>query len=71
VTLSPKRRQLRARHNGLKKAHGADSPQVLDAQRDLAAARLEEYIASTVAAAPPLTTKQRDDLANLLRGAAA
>lgn len=68
--LSPERKRLRAKHNGLKKAHGPDAPQVLDARRDLAAARLEDYITRTVDAAPPLSSEQRDKLALLLRGAA-
>lgn len=69
--LSERRRRLRARHNALIKAHGPESPQVLEARRDLAAARLEEYIAETVATAPPLSPEQRDRIALLLRGRAA
>jgi len=49
--------------------HGPDSPEVRDAGRDLAAAKLEQYIAKVVADAPPLTTDQRDKLAAILRGA--
>lgn len=39
-----------------------------EARRDLAAAKLEAYIAKTVAAAPPLTPEQRDKLAAILHG---
>lgn len=46
--------------------HGADSPEVVEARRDLAAARIEDYIARTVAAAPPLSDQQRMHLARLL-----
>ncbi len=51
--------------------HGAAvrwrKPNQTETARDLAAARLEDYIARTVAAAPPLTPEQRDRLATLLR----
>ena len=39
-------------------------------RRDLAAERLADYIAKTVAEAPPLTDEQRDRLAGILRGGA-
>jgi hypothetical protein len=39
-----------------------------DLDRDLAAARLEDYVRRVVNAAPPLTAAQRDRLAVLLRG---
>lgn len=42
---------------------------IVEARRDLAAAKLEQYIVDTVAAAPPLNEAQRDRLAALLRGA--
>lgn len=41
------------------------------ATRDLAAAKLEQYIARTIAAAPPLTDEQCDKLVAILRGGAA
>lgn len=40
-------------------------------QRDLAAAKLEAYVARVVAEAPPLTREQADKIAVLLRGGAA
>ena len=39
-----------------------------DLKRSLKAAQLEEHIARTVDAWPPLTDEQRDKLATLLRG---
>lgn len=57
----------RSRLNALQRYRPVDDPVVDDARRDLRAARLEDYIARTVAAAPPLTTEQRDRLAALLR----
>ncbi len=47
----------------------ADQPdRILDARRDLAVAKIEDYVAKVVADAPPLTADQRDQLALLLRG---
>lgn len=40
-----------------------------NAGRDLRALQLADHIRTVVAAAPPLTTEQRDRLAVLLRGA--
>jgi hypothetical protein len=39
-----------------------------EARRSMVAGRLEEYIAKTLAAAPPLTDEQRSRLALLLHG---
>jgi hypothetical protein len=50
-----------------KRWHGADAPETTDARRDLAAAKLAAYIRKTVAAAPPLTHEQADELALLFR----
>jgi len=41
---------------------------VVGAERDLAAAKLADYVAKVVDAAPPLTPAQRDRIAALLRG---
>jgi hypothetical protein len=57
----------RARVAALSRDRAANDPDLLDARRDLRAARLEEYIARTVTAAPPLTGEQRSRLALLLR----
>jgi hypothetical protein len=64
--LSEEQRKLRARHNGLKGALGADAPQVVEARRALRAATLAEQIGRIVDAAPPLTDEQRATLFNLL-----
>lgn len=50
--------------------HGIGSPQVLEASRDLAAAKLEQYIAQVVSEAPPLTQAQRSKLSALIGGGA-
>lgn len=52
----------------LSKTHSPDDPIVLEAKRDLRAARLAEYVEKIVAEAPPLTAEQRDRIAGLLRG---
>ena len=59
----------RARVAALSRDRAANDPDLLDARRNLRAARLEEYIARTVAAAPPLTEAQRSRLALLLHDA--
>ncbi len=48
---------------------GNKSTQIKDIQRDLAAERLESYIARVVAEAPPLSPEQLDRIAVLLRPA--
>lgn len=58
----------RARHNALRRYRADDDPDVVDAKRDLRAARLEAHIRDVVDTAPPLTPDQRDRLALLLRG---
>jgi hypothetical protein len=57
----------RARVAALSRDRAADDPDLLDARRDLRAARLEDYIRKLVDCAPPLTPDQRDRLAVLLR----
>jgi hypothetical protein len=59
--------QARARVAGLSRENAPDSTVVVEAKRDLRAARLEDYVARTVAQAPPLTPEQRDRIASLLR----
>lgn len=44
----------------------SSAPKVLDAKRDLAAAKLSAYITKVVAEAPPLSPQQRARLAALL-----
>jgi hypothetical protein len=62
--------QERARVASLSRSRSADDPTLVEARRDLRAARAEEYIRKLVEAAPPLSAEQRDRLAILLKGAA-
>lgn len=62
--------EQRARVAATVRHHGADAPQVADLRRDLAAAKIAAYIEKVVAAAPPLTTAQVDELSLLFRGSA-
>jgi hypothetical protein len=59
----------RARLAGLRRCRPADDPVVLEARRDLRAAKLATHIERCVAEAPPLTSEQLDRLALLLRPA--
>ena len=61
-------RTPRARVASLSRSRASDDPDLTEARRDLAAARLAEHITRVVDAAPPLSVEQRDRLANLLRG---
>jgi hypothetical protein len=58
----------RARYAALTRSRPADDPDLIDARRNLRAARLEDAIRAAVAAAPPLTDEQRTRLAAILRG---
>jgi hypothetical protein len=49
--------------------HGADSPAAIEARTELAAANIADYIARTLADAPPLSPAQRARLRDVLRGA--
>ena len=60
----------RARVASLTRSRTPDDPDLVDARRNMRAAKLEDYIRTIVDAAPPLTTTQRDRLALLLRGGA-
>ncbi len=59
--------------NEVKRAKRKTDPEsearVADARRELAAAKLEAYIADVLASAPPLTPEQTARLTHLLRGA--
>ncbi len=61
-------RSPRARIGALSRSRTADDPDLIEARRDLHAARLAEHITRTVAGWPPLSVEQRDRLAVLLRG---
>jgi hypothetical protein len=43
---------------------------IVTSTRDLAAAKIEQYVENVVATAPPLTADQRDRIAALLGGGA-
>lgn len=66
--MGAKALSARGRLGDTSRRHGPDSQNVQDARRDLAAAKIEDYIEKVVDAAPPLTDAQRDRLALLLRG---
>lgn len=57
----------RAKLASLHREHDPGSPVILEARRDLRAARLEDHVARIVAEAPPLTPEQCDRIAALLR----
>lgn len=57
----------RAKVAALSRSRPADDPQLVDARRDLKAARLEDYVCRVVSEAPPLSTEQLDRIAVLLR----
>lgn len=61
----------RARVASLTRSRTADDPDLLEARRNLHAARLEDYIHRTLAASPPLTSTQRARLRDILRGGGA
>jgi hypothetical protein len=60
--------QLQRNKVGNLTRHRPASPELAEARRDLAAAKLKDYITRVVDAAPDLTPAQRDRLALLLRG---
>lgn len=62
----PDPRTTKARLNAQTRWHGPDDPRTIDARRDHAAAKLETYVREIVAAAPPLSERQRNRLAVLL-----
>jgi hypothetical protein len=67
---SPSWTHSRAKIAGLKRNGRPDSdPDVVDARRDLRAARAEDYVKQLVDGAPKLSRDQLDRLASLLRGA--
>lgn len=62
-------RAIAARNRlGLAARYHADDPhRVAEARRDLAAAKIADYVERVLADAPPLTDEQRTRLAELLR----
>lgn len=67
--LSSETRTAIGRASVLTRYRNPGDPEVEDARRDAAAARLTDYVAAVVAEAPPLTDAQRDRIAALLRPA--
>lgn len=63
--------QHRNRVASLSRYRSPGDPELTAARSALAAAKLEQYIASVVSAAPPLSADQRSRLAALLSGGAA
>lgn len=49
-------------------ARRGNSDEITDAKRDHAAARIEQFVEKTVAAAPPLSPDQTDRIVTILRG---
>lgn len=70
MPISPTVAHHRARIASLSRDRKNDDPELLDARRDLAAERLAEHVAKTIAAAPPLTEAQRARISALLSGGA-
>lgn len=70
-TPSPAIANARARIASLSRSRRPDDPDLINARRDLSAAKLEQYFARITAAAPPLTTAQKARLAALIGGGAA
>lgn len=61
----------RARVASLSRSRKPDDPSLLEARRNLRAARAEDYVRKLVDSAPPLTDEQRARLAALLQPSAA
>lgn len=57
----------RARVAALSRSRNPDDPDLIDARRNLKAARLEDYVNKVVAEAPELSNEQLDKIAGLLR----
>jgi hypothetical protein len=67
-TTSPRRRQVRAQKAALTRwGYKPTDPEVVDADRNLAESRIEDYVRKILAEAPPLRSEQRTRLAELLK----
>ncbi len=60
----------RARVASLSRSRADDDPDLITARINLRAEKLAAHVAKVVAAAPPLTSAQRNRIAALLRGGA-
>lgn len=68
ATENPQRQRLVGRIAGITSKCGTDDPRLPALREQLKAAELEEHIKRAVESWPPLSTEQRERLANLLRG---
>jgi hypothetical protein len=59
-------RHLAGRKAALSRSRRPDDPEFISVSQSLKAQQLADYIAKTLAAAPPLTSHQRASLAELL-----
>lgn len=67
MSQTPSWTTSRARVAALSRSRSADDPDLLNARRDLRAARLAQHVSRVVAEAPLLTDEQRERIAALLR----
>jgi hypothetical protein len=58
----------RARVASLSRSRSHDDPDLIEARRNLRAARLTEHVQKALADAPPLSNEQRETIARLLVG---
>lgn len=66
---APSLKHLRTRvARAVRDEHVHGSEPIVEARRELAAAKLEDYVRRVVDAAPPLTEAQRDRITAILRG---
>lgn len=68
--LSAKSRQIQGRLAITQRHHPDDVQAIADLQRRFNEERIADFIAKSLADAPPLTTEQRERLALLLHGSA-
>lgn len=61
-------RTPRAQVAALSRSRAATDPDLIEARRNLRAARLAEYVAKAIAEAPPLNKEQLEQIGALLRG---
>lgn len=66
ATISPRMNSARGTYVALSKHHPSDSPQVIEAKRELRAIKLQEYVAKAVAELPRLSEAQIKEVARLL-----
>ncbi|WP_293311314.1 hypothetical protein [Mycolicibacterium sp.] len=68
MTISPALAHYRAKIAAKSRVLAPDDPELLDAKRDLAAAKLAEHVAKVVGDWPTLTEDQLNRVAGMLRG---